>query len=430
MPPGSPRPPDAGEVRLERRERPMTLVTSVVEPVETGRPAIEELLERARAFRPMLMDRAAATEADGRVSAEVTRMMIDAGLYRLGQPRRFGGYEYGPSDILRLGFELGRGCGSTGWCAMLANVNGWLAAYWPLAAQEEIWGDNPDHLVTGTFVPTGRCEASEEGYRVWGRWPFASNCDNSDWLFVSAMLPEVAGEAPSVGWFMVPRADLGIDHDSWRVAGMQGTGSKTLFADDPIFVPGHRVIRFADVEQGTTPGRDVSGNLMARFNFATMGAVTLVAPLLGMAQSALDWYAQAMRAKMKASLKPGAPISVAQSPQAQARAGEAQVRIDAARTLLLADLVPLEARVRAGEDLAVADRIRIRRDIGFATRAAVEAVNLLFEGAGASSAALDTPIQRHWRDVNAAARHASLDTQAIYALVGQLCFGLDPKGQF
>jgi 3-hydroxy-9,10-secoandrosta-1,3,5(10)-triene-9,17-dione monooxygenase len=123
-------------------------------------------------------------------------------------------------------------------------------------------------------------------------------------------------------------------------------------------------------------------------------------------------------------------MSAAQSPQAQARAGEAQVKIDAAMTLLLADLEPVEAKVRAGENLSTAERILIRRDIGFAARAATDAVNLLFEGAGAASAAFDTPIQRYWRDINAAARHASLDTQAIYALVGQQCFGLDPKGQF
>jgi 3-hydroxy-9,10-secoandrosta-1,3,5(10)-triene-9,17-dione monooxygenase len=411
-------------------EGEMNLVISVADTAPSKAPAIEDLLDRAKALRPMLMERAAATEAERRVSDEVTRALVEAGLYRLGQPGRFGGYEYGPSDLLKLGFEIGRGCGSTGWCAMIANVNAWLASYWPLEAQQEIWGDNPDHLVTGTFVPTGRCEAADGGFRVWGRWPFASNCDNSDWLFVSALLPEVEGQPPSVGWFMVPRSDLGIDQDSWHVAGMQGTGSKTLFADDPIFVPAHRVIRFADVERGTTPGRGIAGNVMAGFNFATMGAVTLVAPLLGTAQAALDWYAEAMRVKVKASLKPGAPMGVAQSPQAQARAGEAQVRIDAAMTLLLADLVPLEARVRAGEDLAVADRIRIRRDIGFAARAAADAVNLLFEGAGAAAGGLDAPIQRYWRDVNAAARHASLDTQAIYALVGQTCFGLDPKGQF
>lgn len=408
----------------------MNRMASVAQIEPGDQPTVEALIERARSFRPMLLERAAATEAERRVSTDVTEALVEAGLYRLGQPRRFGGYEYGPSALLRLGFELGRGCGSTGWCAMIANVNAWLASYWPIEAQEEIWGDNADHLVTGTFVPTGKCAADGGGYLVHGRWPFASNCDNSDWLFVSALLPEVEGQPPSVGWFMVPRADLAIDQDSWHVAGMQGTGSKTLLADEPIFVPAHRVIRFADVERGTTPGRGVPGNVMAGFNFATMGAVTLVAPLLGTAQAALDWYSEAMRAKVKASLKPGAAMSVAQSPQAQARAGEAQVRIDAAMTLLLADLAPLEARVRAGEDLDVADRIRIRRDIGFAARAAADAVNLLFEGAGVTSAALDAPIQRYWRDINAAARHASLDTQAIYALVGQHCFGLDPKGQF
>lgn len=408
----------------------MNVMTPMATGVNDDQPTIDILLDRARALRPMLMEQAAATEADRRVSDAVTRIMVEAGLYRLGQPKRFGGYEYGPSDLLRLGVEIGRGCGSTGWCAMIANVNAWLASYWPLKAQEEIWGDNADHLVTGTFVPTGKCVAADGGYLVLGRWPFASNCDNSDWLFVSALLPELEGQPPSVGWFMVPRADLCIDQGSWHVAGMQGTGSKTLFADTPVFVPEHRAIRFADVERGTTPGRQVPDNLMARFNFATMGAVTLVAPLLGTAQAALDWYGEAMRAKVKASLKPGAPMSVAQSPQAQARAGEAQARIDAALALLLADLAPVEAKVRAGEEPGVADRIRIRRDIGFAARQAADAVNLLFEGAGATSAALDAPIQRYWRDINAAARHASLDTQAIYALVGQQCFGLDPKGQF
>jgi 3-hydroxy-9,10-secoandrosta-1,3,5(10)-triene-9,17-dione monooxygenase len=169
---------------------------------------------------------------------------------------------------------------------------------------------------------------------------------------------------------------------------------------------------------------------MAGFGFAAMGAVTLVAPMLGMAQGALEWFVETMRSKVKASLKPGAPASVAQTAAAQARVGEASARIDAAVTLLLADLEPLEAKIRAGEDLTVPERIRIRRDIGFAAQQASAAVNLLFEGAGAASAALDMPIQRYWRDVNAAARHASLDVQAIYSITVQERFGLEPTGQF
>jgi 3-hydroxy-9,10-secoandrosta-1,3,5(10)-triene-9,17-dione monooxygenase len=414
--------------------RPLEDVMNVMNHVDTSRqdvmPSPDELIDRARALRPLLAERAGKTEEDRRVSADVTRMMVEAGLYRIGQPHRFGGYEYGPSVIFKLGFEIGRGCGSTGWCAIIANVNAWLASYWPLQAQLDIWGSNPDHLVTGTFVPTGKSNAADGGYLIEGRWPFASNCDNSDWLFVSALLPEVEGKPGGVGWFMVPAAELGIDQDSWRVAGMQGTGSKTLFADTPIFVPEHRAIRFSDVAQGTTPGRSIPGNVMAGFGFAAMGAVTLVAPMLGMAQGALEWFVETMRSKVKASLKPGAPASVAQTAAAQARVGEASARIDAAVTLLLADLEPLEAKIRAGEDLTVPERIRIRRDIGFAAQQASAAVNLLFEGAGAASAALDMPIQRYWRDVNAAARHASLDVQAIYSLTGQERFGLEPTGQF
>ena len=83
-----------------------------------------------------------------------------------------------------------------------------------------------------------------------------------------------------------------------------------------------------------------------------------------------------------------------------------------------------------GQDLTAAERVLVRRDIGFAARQAADAVNLLFEGAGVASAALDMPIQRHWRDINAAAGHAGRDVQTICALAGQVCFGLEPVGQF
>ncbi|WP_156680768.1 acyl-CoA dehydrogenase family protein [Sphingomonas profundi] len=399
---------------------------NVMRRIEIDVPTVDELVARAAALRPVLTERAAQTERDRRVSPDTIALLREAGLLRLGQPKRFGGYEHGPSAMLRVGFELARGCGSTSWCTSIANVNAWLACYWPLEAQAAIWGRAPDHLVTGTFVPTGSCAAVEGGYAISGRWPFASNCDNSDWLFVSALLPEGQG----VGWFMVPRDALSIDQDSWHVAGMQGTGSKTLVADAPVFVPAARTLLFSDVVKRTMPGRAVPDNPMAEFAFTTLGAVTLVAPLLGMAQGALDWFVEAMKAKVKTSLKPGAPVGVAQGQDAQQRVGQASALIDAAMALLLADLAPFEAQVAAGEAPSDAARIRIRRDIAFAARAASDAVNLLFEGAGAASAALDSPIQRYWRDINAAARHASLDVPAIYAMVGQERFGLEPKGPF
>jgi 3-hydroxy-9,10-secoandrosta-1,3,5(10)-triene-9,17-dione monooxygenase len=385
---------------------------------------------RARDLQPILRRRAKETEASRRVSAEATAELAHAGLLKLVKPKRFGGFEYGPSALLRVGFELGQACGSTAWCAMLANCNSWFASYWPLQAQIDVWGESPDALIAGTVVPTGQCERADGGYWVKGRWPWASNCENSNWLFVSAMLPEVNGAFPGAGWFLTPRESLSVDQTSWYVSGMQGTGSKVVFAEQPLFVPEHRVIGFSDIHAGTTPGRSIPGNLQAGFGFSTFGAVALVAPLLGMAQGALDWFAQAMQAKVRATMRPGAPVIAAHSPFTQERAGSASAAIDAAMALLLADLPALEAKVRAGETISVAERIRVRRDCGFAARQAVDAVNGLFEGAGASGADLDAPIQRFWRDANAAARHVSLDVQAINSVVGQNLFGLQPTGMF
>ncbi|KKC27008.1 acyl-CoA dehydrogenase family protein [Sphingomonas sp. SRS2] len=390
----------------------------------------DEVVARAAALRPVLAERARQTEADGRVSDDTTRLLREAGIFRLGQPLAFGGSAQPPSTMLRVGFEIGRACGSTGWCAMIGAVNAWLASYWPIEAQREIWGDAPDNLVIGTFVPTGQCEPVDGGYQVHGRWPFASNCDNADWIFVSASLPASGDRPADVGWFMVPRTELSIDHDSWRVSGMQGTGSKTLFSDKPLFVPLHRVVRFSDVVRVSTPGRAVEGNVMASFGFTTFGATTLVAPLLGMAQGGLDWYIETMAKKARTSLKPGGAGLVAHSPFVQARVGAASAAIDAAMALLLTSLRPAEAKIMGGGTLDNAERIRIRRDIGFAAQQAAHSINLLFEGAGASATSLDTPIQRYWRDINAAARHASLDVQAINALFGEERFGLPPTGQF
>jgi resorcinol 4-hydroxylase (FADH2) len=394
------------------------------------RPAIDDLLATARGLKPLLKERAKDTEANRRVSAETTQLLADAGLFRLVKPKRFGGFEYGPSAMLRLGFELGQACGSTAWCAMLANLNSLLASYWPLEAQIDIWDSNPDNLLAGTVVPTGRCERAEGGYLISGRWPWASNCENSQWLFVSATLPGSDSAPPGPGWFLTPRESLNIDQNSWYVSGMQGTGSKVVFTDSPVFIPEYRMIRFSDVLAGTTPGRSIPGNVQAGFGFSTFGAVALVAPLLGMAQGALTWFAQAMQSKLHVGSRPGAPIVAAHNPFTQERAGKASVAIDAALTLLLTDLGGVESKIQAGAIIEVAERIRIRRDCGFAARQAQDAVNALFEGAGGSGADLEAPIQQYWRDINAAARHVSLDVQAINSVVGQHLFALQPVGMY
>src|SRR5437016_14008658 len=106
--------------------------------------AMGELLRRARALIPALRPRARSVEEARRVSAETTGMLRDADLFRLMQPARFGGFEYGFTELIDIVFEIGRGCGSTAWCYGLGAVHQGLIAPVPLQAQEGVWGPDPN----------------------------------------------------------------------------------------------------------------------------------------------------------------------------------------------------------------------------------------------------------------------------------------------
>lgn len=374
----------------------------------------------------MLAEGARDTEIAGRVTEESTRLIREAGLHRLCQPRRFGGFETTPTTWLKVGFELGRACPSTGWAVLVGNSCSWFASYWPLEVQEEIWGVSPDNTVCLSGIPTGKAYEVDGGYEISGSWGYSSNSDNADWAMVSAVT-KVDG-TPATTWFMVEMKDLEIDQESWKVAGLAGTGSKTLIRKEPLFVPRRRVVRVDDITRGTAPGHQVSDNGMAQWNFSTLGGVTLVAPLLGAAQGALDWFAESMRTKIKTSLKAGTAAPASASPFVQVRIGEASARIDAALALLMQGLETHEAKVLAGEAVTVAERVRLRRDVAFATRQAIEAVTILVEGASASATALNVPLQRYWRDVVAGTRHVTLDVEGIYTMFGQEQLGLEPIG--
>ena len=109
------------------------------------RPDFALILARIRDLRPQIAERALAAEKARRVPAETMEALREAAVFRLMQPARFGGYEYGPAELAEVGFELGRACGSTGWCGTLAVCFGWMTSFFPLQAQQ----DTPGHLSLG-----------------------------------------------------------------------------------------------------------------------------------------------------------------------------------------------------------------------------------------------------------------------------------------
>jgi len=62
----------------------------------------EQLVASARDLIPVLRERAPAAEKNRRVVDETQQAFIEAGFYRIFQPRRYGGYEMGFEIMLDI----------------------------------------------------------------------------------------------------------------------------------------------------------------------------------------------------------------------------------------------------------------------------------------------------------------------------------------
>jgi len=406
-------------------EATVQLAATIPLPTKPKRTEFSVLLDRVRALQPAIREAARATETNRRVSKRTMDLLKGAEVTRLVRPAAFGGFEYGTGEMAQIAFELGRACGSTGWCGSLAICYQWMTSFFPIEAQRDVWA-NPDSLVAGSYNPSKEVEIVPGGIKLAGAWPFASNCENSEWLMLGAAVPNSAGP-PTIMWGLVPLTDMVVDQETWFTCGLQGTGSKTVRIAKPVFVPDHRLVKFSDVVAGTVPGKKIDGNVMSRFGFTTFGPTALVSPILGMAQGALDCFIELSKTRTRAA-KPGMFVPVSQSPLIQSRIGNAAATIESAFSMLLGSVAAAEEKVRRGAPLEVGERIAIRRNQGFAAKQSVAVVNDLYAKDGANASDLAAPLQRFWRDANAAALHLSLDWEAIASMYGQHKLGLEPVG--
>jgi alkylation response protein AidB-like acyl-CoA dehydrogenase len=389
------------------------------------RPDVPELLSRARGIAEIVRARARQTEADRRIAGDVIERMREQELFRILQPQVYGGFEYGFDVFAQIVALIAGGCGSSGWVYGLLASHQWLTACFPAKAQEEFWHDR-GAVAAGTYAPASQGVSESGGYRLSGQWAFCSGCDNGQWLFLGGMMQEPAG--PKAGFFLVPTLECTIE-DNWYSMGLAGTGSKNIIASD-IFVPIHRTVSFADLSAGAAPGTRVHANPLYRQSFLAVLPITIVAPVLGMAEAALEHFVAMAKARITRGAVMGGNRAMAELTNVQGRVAEASACIDAARLLMFRDLAEAQATVERGEPMGADLRLRNRRDQAFCVRLLVQAVDAVFLAAGGQGLFLDSPLQCIWRDAHAAASHISLNWDSAGTMYGQHLLGLEPKGQY
>ena len=375
-------------------------------------------LQRVIDLAPVLLERAARAEAERVLLPETARDLMDAGILRAMQPRRWGGMEYDYIAYVDIAMALARGCASTSWCVVNLMIHNWMLAQYDERAQAEVWDSSPDVLIAaGIAYPQGRAVKADGGYIINGRWNFSSAVHVSEWCMLAVTLRDDSGNPAEYRMCLLDKTQYEVI-DDWQVMGMRSTGSMTVVAKD-VFVPEYKALEMAAAARGDFAGAKVNPNPLYRVSLAAMGGHGLAATAVGNAMAALDYTRDMVKAR--STNYTGARMRDFQT--VQMRVGLAGAKIDAARHLLRQDCFEVMDIVRSGVLPDTETKLRYKRDAAFAAQLATEAVDTLHTVTGATGIYNNYPLERIFRDAHALAAHISLNPDAHAASWGLVAMG-------
>ncbi|KAA5829195.1 acyl-CoA dehydrogenase family protein [Saccharopolyspora hirsuta] len=330
------------------------------------------------------------------------------GIYRAATPARFGGEPLPPADFLARIERISVVDGSTGWVASFGSALVYLAAL-PLDTQAELYRDGPDVAFAGGLFPVQPAEPTGTGFRVDGRWKFASGCMGADVLGVGIPGDESTGGKPRTAVLRPEQVEIVQD---WDVVGMRGTGSFDLVVRD-VEVP-----REWTFIRGGAPTVDEP---LYRYPTIAYASQVLAVVGAGVARAALD-YAEEVGAGYAGVT--GAPkladrayyrteIAVAEAALRSARAWFYELSDEVWQTVLAGDEATDEQN--AGLRLASAHLAKTSSDV----------VARLLEISGTAPIHSTHPLQLLHGDALVPKQHAFLGP-SMYDAAGAVLMGLPP----
>lgn len=348
------------------------------------------------------------------LAAEITR----AGIYQMYLPRSMGGPETPPLTAFRVVEALSRADGSVGWCAMIATNLSLSAGRLPPEVGRQVAGTPADYRCAGSARPGGRAWEVPGGYRVKGRWNFASGIQNASWLYCTCIVMDgdtprrTPGGSPVLRALWVPRQSVTII-DTWSVMGMRGTGSQDFTVDD-VIVPAALSCLSDDPPHETGPLYDRRAWYV---NLWTPSAGNA----LGIARGAIDSLKEIAATEattMSANL-------LRDRSMVQTRIAEAEAIVNGARAYVFDAVGRLWRTLCAGKNPSDQEIAQGRLALVHAMHEAVRAVDKVFHAAGTNAIYTRLPLERAFRDVHVAVQHAA-GLPGYFESAGKVLLGLQP----
>ncbi len=376
-------------------------------------------IDRVRDLAPLIEAAIPHIDAECRLPPELHGGLRDAGMYRLLVPRSCGGGEVDLMTYAAVLEALAMIDASTAWVIGQLNGCGMSAAYVAPDVAREIFDAPEGILAWGPALPdtTARGDVVDGGYRVTASWQFASGSRQASWLGGSVPVFEADGSPRKTPngrtesrMMLFPKSSAAIT-DVWRVIGLRGTGSDQ-YAVTELFVPAGRTFireRVATREPGP----------LYRVSTIYSHAVAFAAVALGIARATLDAFVELAKTKQPRR-GGGAGGGLRDNSAVQARVGEAEARLRAARAYLFAatERGYHEAETMTAGQIGVESRIDMRAASTFAIGAAEEVVDIAYRMAGSTAIFDAQPFERRLRDMHAVTQQAQAHL-SNYESVGQ-----------
>jgi indole-3-acetate monooxygenase len=416
--------PVAASSRRRRFFKEALLVTTNVQPARkrvdaaaVQPPLASEatrLLAAVRELAPELAARAEEIEQCRRVPGDIIDRLRRLGVFRTLVPRSHGGLELTVPEVLPVLETLAAADSSVGWVAMIGTGSQLFCTRLPRATYERVYADGANAVVVGVGTPAGRAEKVNGGYRVSGRWPFASGCQNAQWIAGHCVVykdgePVMSPQGPQTTFVMLPVEQWRID-ETWQASGLTGSGSHHVALEN---VEVSDAAAF-DAFHGPSMVPGPLESIVAPFISSVHGAIAV-----GIASGAVaDLVALAGAGRRQLF----AAADLKDQPVVQHEFGRLGAELRAARALLEVQTATHWRRAVEGVLDGKADFAESLQGCAWIHVACNNVVSGCYTLSGSSAVLNTSPLQRRLRDIHAARQHVFAQDR-FYGSAGKHALG-------
>jgi alkylation response protein AidB-like acyl-CoA dehydrogenase len=374
---------------------------------------------RARGLGAEIAASADEIERTRRIPEPLLARLHDSRLFRMLLPRSAGGDEVEPAVYVAAVEELARHDASIGWITFVTNSSALIAPYLEPAANHAIFADPRSTMAWGP-PNASRARAVDGGYRLTGRWDFASGCRQARWMGAHCHVLEADGALrlnrfgrPTIRTllFLANEANL---LDTWHTIGLRGTASDSYSVDE-LFVPE----AFSTTREDPTLRRE-RGPLYA-FTMQCLYATGVAAVAFGIARAMLSEFISLASRKSPRGL-----ARLADNAVVQAEVARGEARLGSARAYLIETLTTIHAQASETAPIEVADRARVRLACTNAIQGAAEVADFAYKAAGVDAIFPGSPFERRFRDMHTLSQQIQA-RGAHFESVGQILLGVPPE---